>query len=89
MYQTLICRILGGDGVRNHARSLSAAFDSELFQRPANALIDRVGANAEADRNFFAAVVAVDQQKAFNLALAETSNSGSGVVILAPLFNAI
>ena len=89
MYQTLICRILGRDGVGHQACGLSAAVYSKFFQSPANALIDGVRADAEANRDFLAAVVPVDQKQAFDLSLGEASNGRGWVLLPAALFNAI
>jgi hypothetical protein len=89
MYQTLICRILGRDRVRDHARSLAAALDSELLQGTPDTLVNGMRTDSEADGDLLAAVVSVDQQQAFDLSLAEASNGRSGVVIPVPLFNAI
>jgi hypothetical protein len=74
MYQTLICRIVGRDCIRDQTRGLAAPLDAQLLQRAPDALVDGMGTYAEADRDFLAAVMPVNQQQAFNLTLAEAGN---------------
>jgi hypothetical protein len=89
MYQTLILAIVGRYGGRNHARRFAPPFDAKLFEGSANALVDGMRTYPEADCDFLAAMVPVDQQQAFDLALAEAGNGRSGIVIPVPLFNSI
>ena len=89
MYQTLICGVIGRNGGRNQAGRFSPPFDAKLFEGSANALVDGMRAYAKADRDFLAAVMSVDEQQAFDLALTEAANGRSGIVITAPLFNSI
>jgi hypothetical protein len=63
MYQALIwCAVLGDE-----ASGLGAALDAQRLQRLANALIDRVGRNAEARGDLFRTQMLVDEAEAVEL----------------------
>jgi hypothetical protein len=81
MYQPLICRVRRRKRLGHHACGFAAALDAKLFQRSANALVDRMRADAELVGDFLAAVVPVDEQQAVDLALAEAGHGGCRIYL--------
>lgn len=79
MYQTLICGIVERNSRGNQSRRLAATFHAKLFQRDADALIDGVGADPQLGRDFLAVVMLVNQQQAFDLAIAQPCDRRSRV----------
>lgn len=75
MYQSLICRLRGVENGGDHARRFTTPFYPQFFQCTADALVDRVGADTEAERNFLAAEMLVDEQEAVDLTLGQATNS--------------
>lgn len=61
------------------ARSLPAAFYAKLVQRPADALVDGVGAYPQLCSDFLAVVMLVNQQQALDLAIAESCDGRSRI----------
>jgi hypothetical protein len=80
MYQTLICWIARLDRRRDQPCRFAPPLDTELFQRTANALVHRMWTDAQADRDFLAAVVLVHEQEAVDLSLAQARNAQRGII---------
>jgi hypothetical protein len=89
MYQTLIYGVVRGNLIRHHSRSITSSLYTKLVQGAANALIDRVGADPQFGRDFLAAVMAVNQQQALDLAFSKPSHSRIRIVDSAWPFDAI
>jgi hypothetical protein len=79
MYQTLICLIVARDCGRHQPGRFASPVDAQLFQRPPDALVHGVRADAEPDGDFLAAVMLVDEQETIDLALAEARNARRGI----------
>ena len=68
MYQPLICSGRPRKRRRDQARRLAAPLDAKLVECAADALVDGMGADPQLGGDFLAAVMAIDQQQAFDLA---------------------
>jgi hypothetical protein len=89
MYQTLICRVIHGELIRDHSRGVTSPFDIELFQRSPDPLIDRMGADTQFGGDFLAAVMAINQQQTLDLAFSKPSHGRIRIIDSALLSNAI
>jgi hypothetical protein len=89
MYQTLIYGVIGRNLIRYHSRGIASPLYTELVQGAANALIDRMGADPQFGRDFLAAVMAINQQQALDLAFSKPSHRRIRIVDPAWLFDAI
>ena len=76
MYQSLIWSGM----LRNDARRLASALDSQRVKRLANALVDGVGGDVELCRDFFRRQMLIDQPEAVELTGGEPGNTGYHVV---------
>jgi hypothetical protein len=74
--------------VGNHPRRVAPALYAELVEGPADPLVDGVGADPQFGCDFLAAVMAVHQQQALDLAISKPSHWRDRI-IFAWLFDAI
>ncbi|MCL6699284.1 hypothetical protein LZ496_10890 [Sphingomonas sp. NSE70-1] len=89
MYQTLIYGVIDGKLIRDHARGVAPALYAKLVQGAPDPLIDRMGADPQLGCDFLAAVMAVNQQQALDLAFSKPSDWRILIIDSAGLFNAI